>query len=160
MPCYVLRCGDTEMVKIGWADEDVEGRRLILQSAHWQDLTLLRVLEGGPWIERAMHERFAEHRVRREWFQFHADMLTIQVSDLAPPKRNPGGTVGKIIDAIGGPLHVATSINVPPTTVNNWKGRNSIPARYHASLIRISNGKITAEQLTAAHAMPVQAPAP
>jgi hypothetical protein len=76
MPCYILRAGDTDNVKIGWADEDVEARRLILQTSHWLDLTVIRVLEGDRWLELAMHKAFASNRLRREWFRFHPDMLT------------------------------------------------------------------------------------
>ena len=76
MPCYILRAGDTEMVKIGWAEQNVEARRIFLQTAHWLDLTLIRVLDGDRWVENAMHKAFAKNRVRREWFVFHPDMLT------------------------------------------------------------------------------------
>jgi hypothetical protein len=76
MPCYILRAGDTDNVKIGWTDQDVEARRGTLQSAHWLDLVFLRLIEGESWIERAMHRRFAANRINREWFVFHPDMLT------------------------------------------------------------------------------------
>ena len=85
MPCYILRAGDTDMVKIGWADQDVEARRSILQTAHWLELTIIRVIEGEPWIERGMHRMFAARCVRGEWFRFHEEMLTISVDVLDPP---------------------------------------------------------------------------
>jgi hypothetical protein len=61
-------------------------------------------------------------------------------------------TASDIIDALGGPTAIGTALNLPPTTVGNWKGRNSIPARYHAAVLKLSNGTLTAEQIVAAHA--------
>jgi len=60
-------------------------------------------------------------------------------------------TIPEIIDLLGGPTPVGAAIEVPPTTVGNWKARNSIPARHHAAIIRFSNGKITADMLVRAH---------
>lgn len=63
-----------------------------------------------------------------------------------------GMTAADIIDALGGPTVVSAALNLPTTTVGNWKGRNSIPARYHAAVLKLSNGKVTADQIVAAHA--------
>jgi hypothetical protein len=109
MPCYVLRCGETEMVKIGWADQDVEARVHDLQCAHYETLVLIRVIDGGPWIERAMHREFAEFRVRREWFRFHPEMLIFEplaldekpTTGLMSPIRNQRGLLSKIAKALG-----------------------------------------------------------
>jgi hypothetical protein len=61
-------------------------------------------------------------------------------------------TASDILDALGGPTVVSAALNLPATTVQNWKGRNRIPARYHASVLKLSNGKLTADQIVAAHA--------
>lgn len=58
----------------------------------------------------------------------------------------------EIIDVLGGPSAVGTGLHVPSTTVSNWKGRNSIPARYHGALVDLGAGKITPEQIVRAHA--------
>jgi hypothetical protein len=58
----------------------------------------------------------------------------------------------EIIDALGGPTIVSRALRLPSTTVGNWRARNSIPARYQQAVVRMSNGKITAEQIDAAHA--------
>ena len=34
MPVYIIRAGETEMVKIGWTGGNVESRRRIFQSGH------------------------------------------------------------------------------------------------------------------------------
>lgn len=60
-------------------------------------------------------------------------------------------SVSELIDLLGGPTPVAAALNMPITTVRNWKGRESIPARYHAAFLRMGSGKITAEMLTDAH---------
>lgn len=85
MPVYMIRAGETEMVKLGWADEDVEARRRGLQCAHYEHLTVIRVIDGERWIEHSMHRRFAEQWVRGEWFRFHPEMLCVAVADLEPP---------------------------------------------------------------------------
>jgi hypothetical protein len=61
-------------------------------------------------------------------------------------------TIPEIIDLLGGPTPVGRAINVPSTTISNWKGRGSIPARYHSTLIQMSKGKVTAAMLAQAHA--------
>ena len=126
MPCYILRAGDTEMVKIGWAEADVEGRRLALQSGHWLDLTLLRVIDGDAWIERAMHSRFIDDRVQREWFRFHPDMITVAVSELRQPTYSPHA---HLINKFGGSAPMAKSIGVEPRLAIHWP-RRGIPSRY------------------------------
>lgn len=61
-------------------------------------------------------------------------------------------SIAEIIDLLGGPTPVGSAIDVPPTTVGNWKARKSIPARYHAAIIKISDGRVTADMLVEAHA--------
>lgn len=57
-----------------------------------------------------------------------------------------------IIDTLGGPAKVSEATGININTVRNWYERKSIPARYHADLLRIEEGKVTAEQIVAAHA--------
>jgi 2,4-dienoyl-CoA reductase-like NADH-dependent reductase (Old Yellow Enzyme family) len=102
MPCYIIRSGDTSFVKIGWADEDVEERRRALQTAHYELLTVLRVIDGPPTVERWMHSRFSQHRVRGEWFTFHDDMLTVQPLACIPAPIESAPTDPETLDAIEG----------------------------------------------------------
>jgi DNA-binding XRE family transcriptional regulator len=85
MAIYILSAGETSMVKIGWTENDAEERRRELQTAHWEALTVMRVIDALPWVERAMHRKFAEQRVLGEWFRFHPDMLTVSIADLQKP---------------------------------------------------------------------------
>ena len=81
MPVYII-AGETEggPVKIGWS-VNVEGRRRALQTTSADALRVIRTIEGTPATERWFHERFAAQRVRREWFMFHPDMLTVEPPD-------------------------------------------------------------------------------
>lgn len=133
MPCYILRAGDTAMVKIGWADQDVEERRKILQTGHWEDLTTLRVIEGGPWVERGMHRRFAAQRVKREWFTFHPDMLVFmpeaQPAKVAPFIRGDATLHCDLIRVVGGKAKIAKALSLAPSVLTKWHERG-IPSKY------------------------------
>lgn len=108
MPCYIIRAGDTEMVKIGWADKDVEARRQDLQSGHYEELVVIRVIEGEWGIEWAMHRRFAMNRTRGEWFHMDPEMLTFEpvahvfeTTGLMRPIREQRGLQSKIAKVLG-----------------------------------------------------------
>lgn len=91
MAVYIIRCGDSGMVKIGWA-VDPELRCRDLQTGHWEPLSLIRVMEGDVRDEGWMHGRFSEFRVRGEWFRFTEEMLTIEIARLEPePPPDPKG---------------------------------------------------------------------
>lgn len=53
-------------LKIG-KSVNVEERQRRLETGHPDDLRLLAAVSGD---ERAFHRRFAEYRVRREWFRY------------------------------------------------------------------------------------------
>jgi len=61
-------------------------------------------------------------------------------------------TAAQIIDTLGGAVFVSKALHLTSTTVGNWRARNSIPARYHHAVLSISEGKITADEIVAAHA--------
>ncbi len=126
MPVYVLKAGDTDMVKIGWTD-DIEARVRDLQCAHWEVLKVIRTIDGFPWVERAMHRKFSAQRVLGEWFRFDQEMLTVEVSDLSPTvEAHPHLP---IIIALGGVRSLATAISVKPGQAIHW-GHRGIPAKY------------------------------
>lgn len=66
---------DGEFVKIGFCQGtrvDLEGRRLrVLQIGNARQLKLLAIMPGDHAMELKLHERFAEERVRGEWFKHH-----------------------------------------------------------------------------------------
>jgi len=55
-------------VKIGMA-KDPHRRLMVLQTSHPDELELVATREGGRALEAEYHARFAEHRVRGEWFE-------------------------------------------------------------------------------------------
>jgi len=62
-------------VKIGYASS-VGWRLANLQTANASELTLLvEIPDGGPKLERELHKRFSEHRVRGEWFRLAPEIL-------------------------------------------------------------------------------------
>lgn len=91
MAVYLIQCGPNGPVKIGKAD-DPKGRLSELQVAHWQTLTLVRVWEGSEADERALHARFADLRIRGEWFHFSRQMLGdvgLPIVEEPPPPASP-----------------------------------------------------------------------
>ena len=83
MPCYVIRAGDTDMVKIGWANSP-EQRLQDLQTGHYEHLHIVRVIETTAPIERWLHRRYASQHVRGEWYRFIDEMLTVDPLSLVP----------------------------------------------------------------------------
>ena len=62
---YFVRSGD--LVKIGYASS-VEKRIPTLRTSNPNAIVVLGAMTGDMEAERALHERFAKHRVRGEWF--------------------------------------------------------------------------------------------
>jgi hypothetical protein len=88
MPCYLVRAGDTDKVKIGFA-VDVANRVAELQAAHWERLNILRIWEGDRLTEAWLHRQFPESRIARDWFFFDPDMLSIDASGMQRVVRLP-----------------------------------------------------------------------
>lgn len=75
---YFARAGEDGLVKIGHA-KDVRSRLSSMQTGCPIPLTLLGVLPGGREREAELHARFADLRVRGEWFRAEgalAELLT------------------------------------------------------------------------------------
>lgn len=64
---YVIQAVGTGMVKIGYTT-DVAKRLASLQTGSAHELVLVDQWGGTEAKERELHERFAEHRIRGEWF--------------------------------------------------------------------------------------------
>jgi len=115
---YFLRAGDTDKVKIGWS-EDAEARRLELQTAHWEVLRIVRLIEGPQAVERWLHRQFAAQRIHLEWFSFDPRMLTIE------PPAHVVETVAdaetmRIIEALGGATEIAAALGIKRNAVVQW----------------------------------------
>lgn len=62
---YFIRNGD--FIKIGRA-KNPDVRLAQLQTAHPHKLALVCTMEGGPDVEKALHNHFAANRANGEWF--------------------------------------------------------------------------------------------
>ena len=68
-------------VKIGLTSGDPAARMSELQVASPWEVSLIRLIPGPRILERALQHRFADNRMRGEWFRFDASMLTISVDE-------------------------------------------------------------------------------
>lgn len=74
---YMLRSPTSGLVKIG-VTTNLAARMAAFSTAACAELETLRVIPGDRTIERWLHKHFAAQRVRREWFAFVPEMLTIE----------------------------------------------------------------------------------
>lgn len=87
MPIYMVQAADSGAVKIGFTSEDAYvGRFTKMQVDNHEELTVLRLLQGGKGAEAMLHRIFAHLRIRGEWFAFHTAMLDhIGLPEWVPP---------------------------------------------------------------------------
>lgn len=71
---YFIQAGDSGPIKIGSSNSPTT-RLSELQIGSALDLRLLRQLPGTADDERALHARFAAHRIRGEWFEPSPEVL-------------------------------------------------------------------------------------
>lgn len=71
---YFVRGTRSGMVKIG-STENLKARMRSLRTASPEPLEVLAVVPGGLSEERALHDRFAEHRAVGEWFHPRRELL-------------------------------------------------------------------------------------
>jgi hypothetical protein len=75
MPVYLCLAGDSA-VKIGLTTlAAFHGRMVKLQVDNHEPVKLLRLLDGGLALERALHKQFRYLHRRGEWFSYHPDMM-------------------------------------------------------------------------------------
>lgn len=78
MPVYMIQAGKNGPVKIGWT-KTIQFRVRTMQSGHYEDLSLIRVVECDREGEKWFHYHFADHYVAREWYRFTPEMLTTNI---------------------------------------------------------------------------------
>lgn len=64
---YFIQAVNGGPIKIGTA-RNVKNRVAGIQGHHWQELRILGQVWGSRYLERALHRRFREYRIAREWF--------------------------------------------------------------------------------------------
>lgn len=65
---YFIVCTDAPQCKIGFTTGDIAKRLKALQTGSANELAIMCAHPGTPDTERRLHERFAESRIRGEWF--------------------------------------------------------------------------------------------
>lgn len=83
MSVYFITCRQTGTVKIGSSLEP-NARLKEIQTGHPFDLKLEAVLPGGFDEENDMHRRFADERLKGEWFTI-TDMIELIIRNNPPP---------------------------------------------------------------------------
>ena len=82
---YFIQCGTAGPVKIGKA-YNVPARRKSLQTAHHEELTIIRTISDVHLnVEGWLHRRYKHLKIRSEWFTHDPDMLVV-----IPPTEFPG----------------------------------------------------------------------
>lgn len=71
---YFVQMGATGPIKIGTA-VDMALRLSNLQVGNPEVLILIGTMSGGPIEERRLHDRFARHRIRGEWFRPATELI-------------------------------------------------------------------------------------
>ncbi|WP_329103269.1 GIY-YIG nuclease family protein [Streptomyces sp. NBC_01439] len=100
---YVIAMDGSQLVKIGYTAGNPVQRMAGLQTGLPVALSLLWHREGSRALESALHARFAEHRVRGEWF------------DLSPL----GDPVKQVEQAVAA-IEAAASADDEPWPVTMW----------------------------------------
>jgi hypothetical protein len=71
---YVVQFGAGTPLKIG-STSDIGARLSKMSVDHYHEPSMLYLAHGGFKEERALHARFAKHRVRGEWYRPDPEML-------------------------------------------------------------------------------------
>lgn len=134
MPVYLIQAASTPEgpVKIGWADEAPLERLRALQTGFWEELKIIRLMDGPRALEGWLHQFFSEQRIRGEWFRFTEAMLYITQDDVIPPpaRQRPAKhydpPLQQVLKKIG-PTELARRLGVVPSAVTQWR---RVPARH------------------------------
>lgn len=88
---YFIGSGEGRPIKIGRAS-DVRQRLAVLQNGSFEQLTILATVPGGVDVEREFHARFADLRMRGEWFE-PGEALLATVAELSGTNRGTANPV-------------------------------------------------------------------
>lgn len=68
---YFLQASSSKHIKIGFTSRNVESRVAEMQTGQSDKLIIMAKIPGDRANERSLHQKFAEHRLRGEWFWPH-----------------------------------------------------------------------------------------
>jgi hypothetical protein len=74
---YFIEARGTGLVKVGFTNSLVEDRLESLACASPFELRVLATMAGGFAEEQALHQRFADQRVRGEWFRNDGELAEL-----------------------------------------------------------------------------------
>lgn len=134
---YFAQAGTNGPVKIGFTRDLIE-RLTGLGTTQFEELKIIRVVEGTLDTERWFHNLFAAHRKRREWFAFHPDMLTVLPPDpdtLQAEARKKSPHLEKLVAELRGYIMMA-SFDLPHNATLKMRMRRS-SERLGVSLRRV-----------------------
>lgn len=80
---YFVQNPGNGLVKIGYSG-DLSRRVLAISNGLGCAVRVLRQLPGGPRTEKWLHRKFADLRVRGEWFRFDEAMMSVVPPDEVP----------------------------------------------------------------------------
>jgi Meiotically up-regulated gene 113 len=87
---YFLYHPDKHLIKIGWTRRDIESRVSEHQSRSRGRLVLLKAIPGGRDLERRLHQRFADRRVKgTEYFVPSRELESVLGSPICPAPSRP-----------------------------------------------------------------------
>lgn len=132
MPVYFIRAGDDGPIKIGVGGDPVT-RMANLQIGHHEPLTLLATLAGDAETEAEVHEAFARHRLRGEWFE-PAPALLAFIAEHAQPFVGPAPKSTNEIAGIRHELRMnqsefAALLEVHQSQVSRWERGEDVDIR-------------------------------
>lgn len=90
MAVYFIRSGERGPVKIGYSGNVANRFRKIASDCPPPAELLACIADGGFDLEQELHARFADHRIGREWFRPHPDVLAFAAqytADVPKPRR-------------------------------------------------------------------------
>lgn len=72
---YLLEDVDKKYLKIGYSDNNPEGRLAAIKVETKLHLRIVYVINGTRQLERGLHSMFKNYHIKREWFWYSEDIL-------------------------------------------------------------------------------------
>jgi hypothetical protein len=149
MSVYFIQAKSHSAVKIGIA-VDVEKRCKEIQSAHHEELTIIRILDGYRETENWLHCYFADKRIRGEWFTFSEEMMTISppimssennLINMREPKNITGGELRSALWMLGlSQKDFAAKAGIRPESVSRYiRGHAPVPRLVEMAVTSLKN---------------------
>jgi hypothetical protein len=138
---YFITARELGFVKIGFTAGDPTGRKGKIQVDCPCIVRVEALLEGDLATEARFHERFAAHRHIGEWFRICPEIEAV-ISEYAyeldrpekvaepAPVGSTDGLIQKFVKS-GNMSAFAEMLNVPISTVFEWRTKNRIPRWRH-----------------------------